>query len=83
MKNTFSAAICVSNGVKQGSVLYPILFNMYFDVLLLNLQKSGFNCFIGNEFMDCFAYADDIVLLGPTFQGINNISDICDKYSHL
>ena len=31
-----SLARCVSNGVKQGGVLSPILFNMYLDVLFLN-----------------------------------------------
>ena len=30
-----------------------------------------------------FAYADDIVLLSPTYHGINKMFDICDKYSHL
>ena len=70
-------------GVKQGGVLSPILFNMCLDVLLLNLQKSGFGCHIGNEFMGCFAYADDIILLSPTCHGINKMFDICDKYSHL
>ena len=44
--NTFSSLFCVSNGVKSGGVLSPILFNMYLDVLLLNLQKSGFGCIV-------------------------------------
>ena len=35
--NTFSSLFRVSNGIKQGGVLSPILFNMYLDVLLLNL----------------------------------------------
>ena len=56
---------------------------MYLHVLLLNLQKSGFGCHIGNEFMGCFAYADDIILLSPTCHGINKMFDVCDKYSHL
>ena len=81
--NTFSSSFCVSNGVKQSGVLSPILFNMYLDVLLINLQKSGFRCHIGNVFMGCFAYADDIVLLSPTCHGINKMFDICYKYSNL
>ena len=56
---------------------------MYFDVLFLNLQNSGFGGHIDNEFMGCFVYADGIVQSSPTYHGINKLFDICDKYSHL
>ena len=39
--NTFSSSFCVSNGVKQGGVLSPILFNVYLDVLLLIYKNQG------------------------------------------
>ena len=35
----FSRFFTVSNGVKQGGILYPHLFNVYMDDLSVNLNK--------------------------------------------
>ena len=35
---TFSKRFCVSNGVRKGTIISPILFCVYFDVLLGNLS---------------------------------------------
>ena len=36
----------VTNGVKQGGVISPIMFTLYIDQLLLRLKKSGIGCHI-------------------------------------
>ena len=36
----------VENGVKQGGVLYPLLFKVYTKELLTNLQITDFGCHI-------------------------------------
>ena len=35
----------LSNGVKQGGVLSPVLFTLYIDKLLIKLKLSGVGCF--------------------------------------
>ena len=47
-KNTFFDNIPISNGVKQGGVMSPILFSLYMEPLLKNLCDSRYGCRIGN-----------------------------------
>ena len=38
---TISTQFIVSNGVKQGGIISPIIFNMYMDDLSVALNNSG------------------------------------------
>lgn len=79
--NILSEKFVVKNGVKQGGVLSPILFNMYMDILLRKLQASRMGCYIGNRFAGALCYADDIMLLTPTRKAMNSFLLICENYS--
>ena len=39
----------IANGVKQGGVLSPILFDIYMDNLIKRLKDSNIGCKIGNK----------------------------------
>jgi len=79
--NVKSDTFSVHNGVKQGGVLSPILFSIYFDTLLHDLSTCGHGCYIGNNFMGAFAYADDLVLLSPNLSGLRNMIKVCEQFS--
>jgi len=53
----------VLNGVRQGAILSPVLFCVYFDTLLSYLNAAGMGCHIGSIFVGAPAYADGLVML--------------------
>ena len=71
----------ISNGVKQGAVLSPILFTDYIDKLLTRLRESGVGCQIDDVFAGVFGYADDIVLLAPSLDALRHMIGICEEYA--
>ena len=79
--NTVSSEFTVSNGVKQGGVLSPILFAIYTDGLLKRLEETGVGCHMGSRFTGALAYADDITLLAPCKSTLSILVSVCEKYA--
>ena len=69
-----SSHFSISNGVKRGSVLSPILFTIYIDNLIIQLSIIG--CKIGNSFLSVFGYADDLTLLCPLLAGLKQMINV-------
>ena len=80
-KGGTSPYFSVGNGIRQGSVISPVLFCAYLDILLLSLEEQKIGCHVGNKFYGCTAYADDIVLMSPTLSGLSSMLKQCDEYS--
>ena len=79
--NAFSHIFSVSNGVRQGGVLSPYLFNVYVDGLSMKLNRNSNGCMIGNVMINHFFYADDLVLICPSLNGLQKLVDICSEFS--
>ena len=75
-----SAPFRLTNGIRQGSVLSPLLFSVYLDDLLIELRRLQYGCHIGGCWFGACGYADDLILLAPNRQVLQQMVDVCERY---
>ena len=81
--SSISEKFSISNGVRQGGVLSPILFTIYMDELLLELKKAGIGCFWRHHFVGAVYYAGDIALLVPSLSALRIMLEICTRFADI
>ena len=67
-----SSSFKLRNGVRQGGILSPILFNIYIESLIGKISKSNLGCKLGIIRSNIIVYADDSVLLSPSILDCKN-----------
>ena len=68
-------------GVRQGCNLSPTLFNIYINELATMLEQSSVpGLMLQDKEVKLLLYADDLVLLSPTAQGLQQGLDLLEKY---
>ena len=81
-ENATSDVFMVTNGLRQGGILSPILFNIYLDCLGLNLSASNFGCKFVDKTVNHLMYADDQTLLAPSAKGLQKLLNTCKTYAN-
>lgn len=71
----------MSNGVRQGGVLSPILFTVYVDELLQRLSSLDIGCHVGHQYVGSLCYADDIALLAPSPSALRILLKECELFA--
>ncbi len=66
----------VNQGVKQGCLLSPILFNLFLNDLIEEINAVGRGVDVNGETVNVLAYADDIVLIAGTEEDLNFLLDV-------
>ena len=74
-----SSTFSTINGVKQGGVLSPTLFNVHLDELFKMLSEQGFH--LHGQCVGVFIYAEDVTLLAPTSTALNVMLETCSNFA--
>jgi len=67
-------------GVRQGGVLSSLLFNLYVNDLLVDLESKKLGCCVADTHVGCIMYADDILLLSASVVVLQSMLDTCFAY---
>ncbi len=76
-----SKEFSIRNGVKQGAVLSPRLYCVYTDGLFELLRNHRTGCWVKGHFAGILGYADDLLLLSPTLDGLQEMVKKCGDYA--
>ena len=80
-QQTCSDSFSVTNGTRKGGVFSPRGgFATYLDPFLKSLRASGHGCRVAGNWLGGLALADDVMLLSPSVQGLQELVSVCEKH---
>ncbi|CAG2214579.1 unnamed protein product [Mytilus edulis] len=71
----------LKRGVRQGGVLSALLYLVYINDLLCDIEDSKLGCVLLDISVSSSVQADDIALLSTTEKGMQQLINICQTYS--
>ena len=81
-KGKYSSKFSLSQDVRQGSVLSPHLYNIYTEDLLTTLENHSIDgTTLYGHYTGISMYADDIILMSATLNGLKNLINTCVSVS--
>ena len=78
--DTLSDWFGIRAGVRQGGILSPIFYCLYVDDLVDILSALGIGCHLRDIFLSILLYADDMVLLAPSLNGLQKLLSATEQY---
>ena len=79
--NELSHYFDIKNGVKQGAILSSILYFVYTNGLFEKLRRLKSGCHVGHSYVGVIGYADDLLLMSPSIDGLQEMSRVCEYYT--
>ena len=77
----YSRYFKIKNGVKQGAILSAVLYCVYTNGLFEKLRKLKIGCHVGQTYVGVVGYADDLLLLSPSMDGLQEMLKVCEQYA--
>ena len=81
--SSLSTGFRVTNGVLQGDVLSPLLFDVYINDVSIRRSQTGIGGFIGGKFVNHMICADDLCVISLSSSGLQSLLNICTDYCQL
>ena len=75
-----SHSFSLSQGVRQGSILSPHLYNIYTEELLKEIKSLAVGTVVNSIHTGIITYADDIILMSTTLSGLQSMINCCINY---
>jgi hypothetical protein len=71
----------IHSGLKQGCLLSPTLFNIYINDFITGIKSLNAGIKLDDgDYISILAYADDIVMMSPTPEGLQNMLDYLGQW---
>jgi hypothetical protein len=80
-KGIDSNPFSTSQGVKQGSIISPMLYKAYVNNLLEILQRNNLGLNVGSLYIGSPTCADDVLLMSNNCHELQAMLDVCYVYS--
>ena len=71
----------IKQGVKQGAVLSTLLYSLFVNDLLVELEQSGLGVKMGNIFCGAPIYADDLALIASSPEDLQSMIDTVTQHA--
>ena len=80
VNDMFSPWFTVNTGLKQGCKISTSLFSVYVNDLIIEIKNLNCGIQIDDKMVSILAYADDLVLMAPTAESLQNMLDVVYKW---
>ena len=81
ISNGLGRSFNTHRGVQQGCILSPRLFNIFLNDIPPLFDESCHPLSLGDQKLNCLMYADDLVMLSETPQGLQSCLDKLKSYT--